>query len=89
MKVDELGGFQYLEIRSSLPDELLMYGDKLSMAHSLEVQYYILIQRLLNMLNDYRQNLKSDLEIENGSTSKFVQVIYRSRLLIERNVDLQ
>ncbi len=32
---DELGGFQLLEIRSSLPDELLMYADKLSMAHSL------------------------------------------------------
>jgi asparagine synthase (glutamine-hydrolysing) len=35
---DELGGFQLLEIRSSLPDELVMYGDKLSMAHSLEVR---------------------------------------------------
>ena len=35
---DELGGFQLLEIRSSLPDELLMYADKLSMAHSLEVR---------------------------------------------------
>jgi asparagine synthase (glutamine-hydrolysing) len=35
---DELGGFQFIEIRSSLPDELLMFGDKLSMAHSLEVR---------------------------------------------------
>src|SRR5437667_698973 len=35
---DELGGFQLLEVRSSLPDELLMYADKLSMAHSLEVR---------------------------------------------------
>jgi asparagine synthase (glutamine-hydrolysing) len=34
----ELGGFQFLEIRSSLPDELLMYGDKLSMAHGLEAR---------------------------------------------------
>jgi len=33
---DELGGLQFIEIRSSLPDELLMFGDKLSMAHSLE-----------------------------------------------------
>ena len=38
MHTDELGGFQLLEIRSSLPDELLMYADKLSMAHSLEVR---------------------------------------------------
>ena len=36
---DELGGFQFLEMRSTpLPDELLMYADKLSMAHSLEVR---------------------------------------------------
>jgi len=26
---DELGGFQFLELRSTLPDELLMYADKL------------------------------------------------------------
>ncbi len=36
--LDELGGFQFLEVRSSLPDELLMYADKLSMAHSLELR---------------------------------------------------
>ncbi|HUT59923.1 MAG TPA: asparagine synthase (glutamine-hydrolyzing), partial [Phycisphaerae bacterium] len=35
---DELGGLQFLEVRSSLPDELLMYADKISMAHSLEVR---------------------------------------------------
>src|SRR3974390_3175548 len=35
---DELGGLQFIELRSTLPDELLMYGDKLSMAHSLEVR---------------------------------------------------
>jgi asparagine synthase (glutamine-hydrolysing) len=37
-ETDELGGFQFLEIRSSLPDELLMYADKLSMAHGLEIR---------------------------------------------------
>src|SRR6266446_6935750 len=37
-QTDELGGFQLLELRSSLPDELLMYADKLSMAHALEVR---------------------------------------------------
>jgi asparagine synthase (glutamine-hydrolysing) len=35
---DELGGFQFLEARSSLPDELLMYSDKISMHHGLEVR---------------------------------------------------
>src|SRR5271170_6127374 len=31
-QTDELGGFSFLELRSTLPDELLMYADKLSMA---------------------------------------------------------
>ncbi|HEY8549381.1 MAG TPA: asparagine synthase (glutamine-hydrolyzing) [Vicinamibacterales bacterium] len=35
-RLDDLGGFQLLELRSSLPDELLMFADKLSMAHGLE-----------------------------------------------------
>jgi asparagine synthase (glutamine-hydrolysing) len=35
---DELGAFQVLEIRSSLPDELMLYADKISMAHGLEVR---------------------------------------------------
>ena len=35
-ETDDLGGFQFLEMRSTLPDELLMFGDKLSMAHGLE-----------------------------------------------------
>jgi asparagine synthase (glutamine-hydrolysing) len=36
--LDELGGFQFLEVRSSLPDELLIYADKLSMIHGLEIR---------------------------------------------------
>jgi asparagine synthase (glutamine-hydrolysing) len=35
-RLDDLGGFQLLELRSSLPDELLMFADKLSMVHGLE-----------------------------------------------------
>src|SRR5207302_6557746 len=37
-ETDELGGLQFLEVRSTLPDELLMYADKLSMAHGLELR---------------------------------------------------
>jgi asparagine synthase (glutamine-hydrolysing) len=37
-ETDELGGLQFLELRSTLPDELLMYADKLSMAHGLELR---------------------------------------------------
>jgi len=37
-RADELTGFQWLELQSTLPDELLMYTDKMSMAHSLELR---------------------------------------------------
>lgn len=60
---DELGGFQLLEVRSSLPDELLMYADKLSMAHSLEVRVPYLDRTIV----EYVQILGSHFKIRNGS----------------------
>jgi asparagine synthase (glutamine-hydrolysing) len=60
---DELGGFQLLEIRSSLPDELLMYADKLSMAHSLEARVPYLDRTVV----EYIQRLGSQFKIRNGS----------------------
>ncbi len=60
---DELGGFQLLEIRSSLPDELLMYGDKLSMAHSLEVRVPYLDRTVV----EYGQRLSANLKVRNGT----------------------
>jgi len=56
---DELGGLQFLEIRSSLPDELLMYGDKLSMAHSLEARVPYLDRTVV----EYAQRLDASLKI--------------------------
>ena len=64
---DELGGFQLLEIRSSLPDELLMYADKLSMAHSLEVRVPYLDRTVV----EYVQRLGANLKVRNG-TSKWL-----------------
>jgi len=60
---DELGGFQLLEVRSSLPDELLMYADKLSMAHSLEVRVPYLDRRVV----EYVQRLGANLKVRNGT----------------------
>jgi asparagine synthase (glutamine-hydrolysing) len=60
---DELGGFQLLEIRSSLPDELLMYADKLSMAHSLEIRVPYLDRTVV----EYVQRLGSHFKVRNGS----------------------
>lgn len=62
-ETDELGGFQLLELRSSLPDELLMYGDKLSMAHGLEVRVPFLDREIV----EYVQRLDSGYKVHNGT----------------------
>ena len=62
-KLDELGGFQLLEIRSSLPDELLMFADKLSMAHSLEARVPYLDRTVV----EYAQCLGTGMKIRRGT----------------------
>jgi asparagine synthase (glutamine-hydrolysing) len=59
---DELGGFQFLEVRSTLPDELLMYADKLSMAHSLEVRVPYLDREVV----EYAERLKASFKVRLG-----------------------
>ena len=60
---DELGGFQVLELRSSLPDELLMYADKLSMAHGLEVRVPYLDREIV----EYVERLSADFKVRRGT----------------------
>jgi asparagine synthase (glutamine-hydrolysing) len=57
--LDELGGLQLLEIRSSLPDELLMYADKLSMAHGLEARVPYLDRTIV----EFAQRLDSHFKV--------------------------
>lgn len=64
---DELGGFQYLEMRSTLPDELLMYADKLSMAHSLELRVPYLDKEVV----EYAERLQASFKVR-GRTRKWV-----------------
>jgi len=61
-KSDDLGGFQFIELRSTLPDELLMYADKLSMAHSLEVRVPYLDKEVV----EYGERLPASLKVRNG-----------------------
>jgi asparagine synthase (glutamine-hydrolysing) len=65
--LDDLGGFQHLELRSSLPDELLMFGDKLSMAHSLEVRVPYLDRTVV----EFAQRLGASLKIR-GRSGKWI-----------------
>jgi asparagine synthase (glutamine-hydrolysing) len=60
--LDELNAFQLLELRSSLPDELLMYGDKLSMAHALEARVPYLDRPVV----EHVQRLGASFKVRNG-----------------------
>ena len=64
---DELGGLQYLEMRSTISDELLMYSDKLSMAHSLELRVPYLDQELV----EYVERLPARFKVR-GRTRKWI-----------------
>lgn len=59
---DELSGFQVLELRSSLADELLMFTDKLSMAHGLEVRVPYLDREVL----EFAMRLPSRMKVRFG-----------------------
>jgi len=56
--VDELTGFQFLEMRSSLPDELMMYSDKLSMAHSIELRVPYVDKNIVEYAEGLSQYIK-------------------------------
>jgi asparagine synthase (glutamine-hydrolysing) len=62
-ETDELGGFQFLEVRSTLPDELLMYADKLSMAHGLELRVPYLDKDIV----EYVERLPARFKVHNGA----------------------
>jgi asparagine synthase (glutamine-hydrolysing) len=62
-ETDELGGLQFLEVRSTLPDELLMYADKLSMAHGLELRVPFVDKEIV----EYVERLPANLKVRHGS----------------------
>ncbi len=81
-KLDELGGLQFLEVRSTLPDELLMYGDKLSMAHSLEVRVPFLDQEII----EFVERLDASFKVRWGR-GKFLHRFVCRRFLPPEVVD--
>jgi len=75
----------YIDTRSSLPDDLLMVGDKTSMANSLEARVPFLDYRLIEFIESIPPELKL-----NGLTGKYLhkkslekwlpkQVVYRKK----------
>ena len=75
-KTDELGGLQFLEVRSTLPDELLMYADKLSMAHGLELRVPFIDKEIV----EYVERLPATFKVRNGSRKWLHRQVCRSYL---------
>jgi asparagine synthase (glutamine-hydrolysing) len=73
---DELGGLQFLEVRSSLPDELLMYADKLSMAHSLELRVPFVDKEIV----EYVERLPANFKVRSGSQKWLHRQVCKSYL---------
>jgi asparagine synthase (glutamine-hydrolysing) len=73
---DALGGFQFLEVRSTLPDELLMYADKLSMAHGLELRVPYVDKEIV----EYVERLPASFKVRNGSRKWLHRQVCRSFL---------
>ena len=73
---DELGGLQFLEVRSTLPDELLMYADKLSMAHSLELRVPFVDKEIV----EFVERLPASFKVKNGSRKWLHRQVCRSFL---------
>jgi asparagine synthase (glutamine-hydrolysing) len=75
-ETDELGGLQFLEVRSTLPDELLMYADKLSMAHSLELRVPYVDKEIV----EYVERLPANCKVRNGSRKWLHRQVCRAYL---------
>ena len=73
---DELGGFLAVELRSALPDKLLMYGDKLSMAHGLEVRVPFLDREVV----EFVERLPSHAKVALGQRKRLHRRVCRSLL---------
>ena len=75
-ETDELGGLQFIEVRSTLPDELLMYADKLSMAHGLELRVPYVDKEIV----EYVERLPANLKVRNGSRKWLHRQVCRTYL---------
>ena len=75
-QTDELGGLQFLEVRSTLPDELLMYADKLSMAQGLELRVPFVDKEIV----EYVERLPANLKVRNGSRKWLHRQVCRTYL---------
>lgn len=68
LHLDSLAQHLYIETRFSLADNLLMYSDKLGMAHSLEARHPLLDLELMQFV----EGLPSDLRLKGWSGHKYL-----------------
>ncbi len=74
--LDELSAFNHVELHSTLPDELLVYADKISMRHSLEVRVPYLDREIVR----YVQRLPARYKVHLGQRKRIHRAVCGSRL---------
>ncbi|WP_413936192.1 asparagine synthase (glutamine-hydrolyzing) [Nitrospira sp. BLG_1] len=79
--MDPVAQMLYIDTRANLPDDLLMVGDKLSMANSLEVRLPFLDYRLIEFIESLPVQLKL-----NGWTGKYLHKKAMTKWLPKRIV---
>jgi len=91
--LDPLTQMLYLDTRTNLPDDLLMVGDKTSMANSLEVRVPFLDYRMIEFIETLPPNLKL-----HGTNGKYLhkkaaekwlpkEVVYRKKKGFDNPID--
>ncbi len=79
--LDPLSQILYLDTRTNLPDDLLMVGDKTSMANSLELRVPYLDHRIV----EFVENLPPQLKLS-GFTGKYLHKVALSKWLPRNEV---
>ena len=67
-RLDPLGQQLYVETRFSLPDDLLLYGDKMTMAWSIEARVPLLDLELMQFV----ESLPSDMKLKGLASHKYL-----------------
>lgn len=77
--LDELNGFEFFEVRSILADQMLVYVDKLSMAHSLEVRVPYLDPEVIELC----ERIPSSYKLRGGKGKAIHRLVCEKRLPAE------
>ncbi|HXT42297.1 MAG TPA: asparagine synthase (glutamine-hydrolyzing) [Candidatus Angelobacter sp.] len=71
-----LDQMQYMDIKTSLPDDLLVKADKMTMGNSLELRVPFLDHKVL----EFAASLPSDYRVKGATTKRILKAAFRKRI---------